>query len=51
MKNSGIPYLDEIPFTKQFYKYIPPRDIDEIYNSIKQIEQHENALMKELFGN
>jgi hypothetical protein len=40
----------EIPFTKLFYKYQPPRDVDEICNSIKQLEAHENTLMKELFG-
>jgi len=40
----------EIPFTKLFYKYQPLRDIDEIFNSIKELEKQETALMKELFG-
>lgn len=40
----------EIPFTKLFYKYTPPRDIKEIWNSIKELEIKENALMKELFS-
>jgi len=40
----------EIPFTRLFYKYQPPRDITEIYNTIKEIEKQENALMKELFS-
>ena len=40
----------EIPFTKLFYKYQPPRDIDEIFNSIKELEKQDSVLMKELFG-
>ncbi len=40
----------EIPFTRIFYKYTPPRDIDEIWSSIKELEVKENTLMKELFG-
>jgi len=39
----------EIPFTRLFYKYKPPQDIETIYNTIKELEIHENALMKELF--
>ena len=41
----------EIPFTRFFYKYIPPRDEQEIFNEIKELEKQETALMKELFGN
>jgi len=40
----------EIPFTKLFYKYQPPQDIETIYNKIKELEIHENILMKELFS-
>ena len=40
----------EIPFTKLFYKYLPSRDIKEIFASIKELEKQENALMKELFS-
>jgi len=40
----------EIPFTKLFYKYQPPRDIDDIFNSIKELEKQDSILMKELFG-
>lgn len=41
----------EIPFTRQFYKYIPPKASDEIFAEIKQLEAEETKLMKELFGN
>lgn len=41
----------EIPFTKLFYKYIPPKSSQEIFNEIKQLESEETRLMKELFGN
>lgn len=40
----------EIPFTKIFYKYTPPQDINEIWKNIKELEERENALMKELFS-
>lgn len=41
----------EIPFTRHFYKFIPPRDSSEIFNEIKELEAEETLLMKELFGN
>ena len=41
----------EIPFTRVFYKYVPPRSSQEIFNEIKQLEKEETKLMKELFGN
>lgn len=41
----------EIPFTRVFYKYITPRSSKEIFNEIKQLEEDETKLMKELFGN
>jgi type I restriction enzyme M protein len=40
----------EIPFTKLFYKYQSPRDIDEICNNIKELEKQETTLMKELLS-
>lgn len=40
----------EIPFTKIFYKYSPPRDTKEIWANIKDLEKKENVLMKELFS-
>ncbi|HOJ44624.1 MAG TPA: class I SAM-dependent DNA methyltransferase [Bacilli bacterium] len=41
----------EIPFTRHFYKFIPPRDSNEIFKEIKELEAQEALLMKELFGN
>lgn len=41
----------EIPFTRYFYKYIPPRNSNEIFSEIKELEDKELQLMKELFGN
>lgn len=41
----------EIPFTRLFYKFVEPKDSDEIYEEIKELEKEEEALMKELFGN
>ncbi|RJP57566.1 MAG: SAM-dependent DNA methyltransferase [Ignavibacteriales bacterium] len=41
----------DIPFTRHFYKFTQPRDSSEIYAEIKELEQEEEFLMKELFGN
>lgn len=41
----------EIPFTRIFYKFVAPKDSDEIFQEIKDLEQEESKLMKELFGN
>ena len=41
----------EIPFTRLFYKFMKPKDSDEIYAEIKGLENEEETLMKELFGN
>lgn len=41
----------EVPFTRLFYKFIPPTPSDEIFEEIKELEAEETALMKELFGN
>lgn len=41
----------EIPFTKLFYKFIPPTPSKEIFAEIKKLEKQETALMKELFSN
>jgi len=40
----------EIPFTRQFYKYVPPRLSDDIFSELKTMEAEETELMKELFG-
>ena len=41
----------EIPFTRLFYKFVPPVPSEEIFAEIKDLEAEENKLMKELFGN
>ena len=40
----------EIPFTRHFYKYVPPKPAKEIFEEIKVLEFEESKLMKELFG-
>ncbi|MCR3906686.1 MAG: type I restriction-modification system subunit M [Tenericutes bacterium] len=40
----------EIPFTRLFYKFTPPKTTHEIFDEIKQLEEEEAQLMKELFG-
>lgn len=40
----------EIPFTRIFYKFVPPIPSDEILKEIKGLEKEETQLMKELFG-
>ena len=64
MENHVLPYnpaayLDrskdkigyEVPFTRLFYKFVPPTPSEEIFEEIKRLEAEETALMKELFGN
>lgn len=41
----------EIPFTRLFYKFVPPTPSKEIYAEIKEMEKQETTLMKELFSN
>ncbi len=41
----------EIPFTRIFYKFIPPTPSKDIYAEIKEMEKTETTLMKELFSN
>lgn len=41
----------EIPFTRLFYKFVKPKDSDEIFVEIKELEKEEETIMKELFGN
>ena len=40
----------EIPFTRLFYKFVPPVPSEEIFAEIKELAAEESALMKELFG-
>lgn len=41
----------ENPFTRIFYKFVPPTPSSEIERDIKGLEAEESALMKELFEN
>ena len=41
----------EVPFTRLFYKFVPPAPSVEIFDEIKGLEAEETKLMKELFGN
>ena len=41
----------EVPFTRLFYKFVPPTPSEDIYAEIKALEAEETTLMKELFGN
>ena len=55
---NGFAYLDrkkdkigyEIPFTRLFYKFVPPTPSEDIFAEIKALEEEETTLMKELFG-
>jgi type I restriction enzyme M protein len=38
----------EIPLTRHFYKYVPPRPLEEIDAEIKQLEAEIQALLKEV---
>jgi type I restriction enzyme M protein len=38
----------EIPFTRHFYEYDPPRPLDEIEGEIKTLEEQIQDLMKEV---
>lgn len=40
----------EVPFTRLFYKFVPPESSDAIFEEIKALEAEETILMKELFG-
>lgn len=40
----------EIPFTRLFYKFTPPRCADEIFAEFKALSEEETELMKEILG-
>ena len=40
----------EVPFTRIFYKFVPPRSSDEIFAELVELNKEETILMKELFG-
>jgi type I restriction enzyme M protein len=47
-KKTKIGY--EIPFTREFYQYVAPRKSDEIYTTLKDLENQELELMAKLLG-
>lgn len=47
-KKTKIGY--DIPFTRHFYKYVPPRKSDEIFAHLLEMNKEEEKLMRELFG-
>ena len=47
-KASKIGY--EIPFTREFYKYVAPRKSEEIFAHLQELEQQESALMSKIMG-
>ena len=48
MKASKIGY--EIPFTREFYKYVAPRKSDEIFAHLQELEKQETELMAKIMG-
>ncbi len=40
----------EIPFTRLFYKFVPPRKSEDIFAEFKALSEEEFALMKEILG-
>ncbi len=40
----------EIPFTREFYKYIAPRKSDEIFASLQELDRQEQELMAKIIG-
>jgi len=47
-KKTKIGY--EIPFTREFYKYVAPRKSDEIYASLQELDRQEQQLMAKIIG-
>ena len=50
MRHSGIEWIGEIPFTREFYKYVAPRKSDEIFAHLQELEQQESALMAKILN-
>lgn len=47
-KKSKIGY--EIPFTREFYKYVAPRSSEEIFAHLQELEKAESELMAKIMG-
>lgn len=48
MGNNKIGY--EIPFTREFYKYVAPKSSDEIFANLQELEREESVLMAKIMG-
>ena len=40
----------EIPFTREFYKYVAPRKSDDIFASLQELDRQERELMAKIMG-
>ena len=47
-KKTKIGY--EIPFTRYFYKYVPPKPAQELEIEIKEIEMDLDGVLEEIFN-
>ena len=47
-KKTKIGY--EIPFTREFYKYVAPRKSEEIFASLQSLDEKEQELMAKIIG-
>lgn len=47
-KKTKIGY--EIPFTREFYKYVPPRKSEDIFAHLQELDQREQELMTKIMG-
>lgn len=48
MEDNKIGY--EIPFTREFYKYVAPKNSDEIFSNLQKLEETESLLMAKIMG-
>lgn len=48
MENNKIGY--EIPFTREFYKYVAPKNSDKIFANLQKLEEAESLLMAKIMG-
>ena len=47
-KKSKVGY--EIPFTREFYKYVAPRKSEDIYAHLQELNVQEEELMSKIMG-
>ncbi len=47
-KKTKIGY--EIPFTREFYKYVAPRKSEDIFAHLQELDKHEQELMTKIMG-